>query len=89
MLAVLEELAVITSIPDDEEDDGVPLPTPCKSLEDRLRKEPLMLMPEVTLPVVSLVDTQTTKSVKVCGIEVNSIEAAAVPRVLVSISFIV
>jgi hypothetical protein len=34
-------------------------------------------------------EAKTTKSVKVCGIEVNSIEAAAVPRVFVSIRVIV
>jgi hypothetical protein len=45
--------------------------------------------PSVAFADLSLLSEPTiTKSVKVCGIEVNSIEAAAVPRVLVSISFI-
>ena len=49
-------------------------------------------IPSITIPTGSFLserqELKITKSVKVCGIEVNSIEAASAPRVLVSISSI-
>jgi hypothetical protein len=69
----------------------VELPKPTSCLPDLLEVLELNVSPAPALSaaVASRKEERRTKSVKVCGIEVNSIEAAAVPRVLVSISFIV
>jgi hypothetical protein len=60
-------------------------PSPCKVLDDKSVETELGLISNVIVPRLSVPrkEQRATKSVKVCGIEVNSIEAAAAPRVFV------